>query len=107
MYRMDHAWKRHRNWLPPGQALTRLPSEWFAECIYTTFQDDWVAFRSVDMLNWHRLMWANDFPHSDSTWPWSQAMLEEHGAQLTEAQRRAILCENVTELYRIDLDKLQ
>ena len=41
---MDHAWKRHRNWLPAGQALTRLPSEWFAECIYTTFQDDWVAF---------------------------------------------------------------
>ena len=23
-------------------------------------------------MNWHRLMWANDFPHSDSTWPWSQ-----------------------------------
>src|SRR5262249_13695896 len=21
MYRMDHAYKRHRNWLPPGQAL--------------------------------------------------------------------------------------
>jgi hypothetical protein len=33
-------------------------------------------------------------------------MLEEHGAQLTEAQRRAILCDNVTELYGIDLDTL-
>ncbi|RDJ93652.1 hypothetical protein B4Q13_20510, partial [Lacticaseibacillus rhamnosus] len=28
--------------------------------------------RSADQMNWHRLMWANDFPHSDSTWPWSQ-----------------------------------
>ena len=26
MYRMDHAYKRHRNWLPPGQALSQLPS---------------------------------------------------------------------------------
>jgi predicted TIM-barrel fold metal-dependent hydrolase len=106
MYRMDHAWKRHRNWLPAGQALTRLPSEWFAECIYTTFQDDWVAFRSVEMMNWHRLMWANDFPHSDSTWPWSQDLLQQHGASLSAEQRRAILCDNVADLYRIDVATL-
>lgn len=106
MYRMDHAYKRHRNWLPAGQDLSRLPSEYFAEHIYTTFQDDWVAFRSADMMNWRRLLWANDFPHSDSTWPDSQAMLEEHGRDLSEAQRRAILCDNTAELYGIDLSAL-
>ena len=106
MYRMDHAWKRHRNWLPAGQELSRLPSEWFATGIYTTFQDDWVAFRSVDMLDWHRLLWANDFPHSDSTWPWSRSMLDEHAARLGPAQRDAILSGNTAELYGIDLDAL-
>jgi len=40
-----------------------------------TFQDDWVALKLVDMLNPRRLMWANDFPHSDSTWPWSRELL--------------------------------
>ena len=25
MYRMDHAYKRHRYWLPPGQELSKLP----------------------------------------------------------------------------------
>jgi predicted TIM-barrel fold metal-dependent hydrolase len=100
MYRLDHAWKRHRNWLPAGATpLTKLPSEYFAEHIYVTFQDDWVAFKSVDMLNWRRLMWANDFPHSDSTWPWSQEMLAEHAAGLTDEQRRAILGETVAALY--------
>ena len=106
MYRMDHAFKRHRNWLPPGQTLSKLPSEYFAEGIYTTFQDDWVAFKSVDMMNWRRLMWANDFPHSDSTWPWSQEMLATHAGELTAEQRRAILCDNVAELYRVDLSAL-
>jgi len=106
MYRMDHAWKRHRNWLPAAQNLKKLPSEYFAASIYTTFQDDWVAFRSVDMLNWHRLMWANDFPHSDSTWPWSQAMLAEHAGHLTGEQRHAILCGNVADLYGIDVTSL-
>jgi len=106
MYRMDHAYKRHRNWLPAGQKLSRLPSEYFADCIYTTFQDDWVAFKTADLMNWRRLMWANDFPHSDSTWPWSQEMLAEHAAGLSAKQRRAILCGNVAELYRIDLASL-
>jgi predicted TIM-barrel fold metal-dependent hydrolase len=102
MYRMDHAYKRHRYWLKPGQPLSKLPSEYFAEHIYTTFQDDWVAFQVADLMNWKRLMWANDFPHSDSTWPWSQAMLEEHSKHLSTEQKRAILCDNVAELYGID-----
>ncbi len=106
MYRMDHAYKRHRYWLPAGDELSKLPSEYFAENIYTTFQDDWVAFKIVNLMNWRRLMWANDFPHSDSTWPWSQEMLKEHGQSLTEEQRQAILCGNVAELYGLDLDPL-
>ncbi len=107
MYRMDHAYQRHRNWLPAGQELSKLPSEYFAENIYTTFQDDWVAFKTANLMNWKRLMWANDFPHSDSTWPWSQDMLKEHASDLSAEQQRAILCQNAAELYRIDLSKLQ
>lgn len=106
MYRMDHAFKRHRYWLPPGQELSKYPSEYFAEHIYTTFQDDWTAFRFADAMNWRRLMWANDFPHSDSTWPWSQDVIAQQTADLTEEQRKAILCDNVAELYRIDTNAL-
>ncbi|MEO6570294.1 MAG: amidohydrolase family protein [Ilumatobacteraceae bacterium] len=106
MYRMDHAYNRHRNWMAPGIALSKPPSEYFAEHIYVTFQDDWTAFRQADDMNWRRLMWANDFPHSDSTWPWSQQMLAEQVSQLSPEQRRAILCDNVAELYDIDLAHL-
>ncbi len=102
LYRMDHAFKRHRNWLAPGVTLQRLPSEYFCEHIYTTFQDDWVAFRSVDQMNYKRLMWANDFPHSDSTWPNSQRILAEQSKHLNSEQREAILCGNVASLYGID-----
>lgn len=106
LYRMDHAYKRHRNWLAPGVNLEKLPSEFFTEHIYTTFQDDWVAFRSVDHMNWKRLMWANDFPHSDSTWPWSQEMLAEQTKHLTPEQRDGIVSGNVAELYKIDVREL-
>ena len=52
-----------------------------------TFQDDWVALKLVDMLNPRRLMWANDFPHSDSTWPWSRELLLGQTQHLTEQQK--------------------
>ena len=52
-------------------------------------------------------MWANDFPHSDSTWPWSQEMLAEQTQNLTSEQTQAILCDNVAQLYNIDLATLE
>jgi predicted TIM-barrel fold metal-dependent hydrolase len=106
MYRMDHAYNRHRFWLPAGQQLTKLPSEHFADNIYVTFQDDWTAFRFADAMNWRHLLWANDFPHSDSTWPWSQELLAEHTAQLSIEQRDAILSTNVADLYGVDVAAL-
>ncbi len=32
--------------------------------------------------------------------------LEEHGKHLSDEQRRGILCENVADLYQIDLSSL-
>jgi predicted TIM-barrel fold metal-dependent hydrolase len=106
MYRMDHAYKRHRNWLAPGIELSRLPSEYFSEHIYTTFQDDWVAFKMAGEMNWRRLLWASDFPHSESTWPWSQDVIAAQTAHLDAEQKRAILCDNVASLYHIDVTEL-
>jgi predicted TIM-barrel fold metal-dependent hydrolase len=102
MYRMDHAYKRHRYWMkaPP---LQRMPSEYFHDNIYVTFQDDWVAFKTKDLANVRRLMWANDFPHSDSTWPWSQQMLAEHASDLSEQERNWVCHDNVAELYGLKI----
>jgi predicted TIM-barrel fold metal-dependent hydrolase len=100
MYRMDHAYDRHRYWLTAG-TLNKMPSEYFRENVYLTFQDDWVAFKIRQLCNVRRLMWANDFPHSDSTWPWSQELLEKHTADMTDQEKDYILHDNVAELYQL------
>ncbi len=102
MYRMDHAYDRHRYWLPAG-TLTKMPSEYFRENVYTTFQDDYVAFQVRNLCNIHRLMWANDFPHSDSTWPWSQDVLKKQTEGLTQDEKNLILHDNVAELYHLNV----
>lgn len=100
-YRMDHAYHRHRFWMETG-AIERPPSEYFYENIYVTFQDDGAAMRNVDERVLKRVMWANDFPHSDSTWPWSQRVLRDLTSELSAAQRDWILHDNVTELYGLE-----
>src|SRR5215470_9108829 len=97
MYRMDHYYDRHR-YLRAAQ-LSRMPSEYLRENLYVTFQDDWVAFRMVELVNPARLMWANDFPHSDSTWPRSQDVLHAQSDHLRPVERDLILHDNVAALY--------
>ncbi len=98
---MDHAYKRHRFWMETG-AIQRLPSEYFYENIYVTYQDDAAATRNVDERVLRRVMWANDFPHSDSTWPWSMEILGKLTTELTQEQRDWILHDNVSALYGLD-----
>src|SRR6266516_3082245 len=100
MHRMDHYYERHR--YMRALELARLPSEYFREHVYLTFQDDWPAFRMTGLLDPRRLMWANDFPHSDSTWPWSQELLAREAACLSEGERDLILHDNAAELYGIE-----
>ena len=99
MYRADHAFKRHRTWLTAD--VSRLPSAYFRDNVYVTFQDDWVAFRVTDLLNHERLMWASDHPHSDATWPDSQAVLAEQTADLDPEVRDDIVWRNCARLYRL------
>ena len=103
-YRMDHFYNRHRYWMKFDN-MDKLPSEYFAENVYLTFQDDWTAFQTADLVNPKRLMWANDFPHSDSTWPWSQELLDKHASTLSPATRAMILRDNAAELYQIPVNR--
>lgn len=105
MYRMDHAYQRHRHWMR-GQELEKRPSEYFREHIYFTFQDDCTAFKFKDEMNIERMMWANDYPHSDSTWPWSQDVLKTQLAHMTEHEKNLVLHDNVARLYQLDTSNL-
>jgi uncharacterized protein len=106
MYRMDHAYQRHRHWMR-GRELDKRPSEYFREHIYFTFQDDYTAFLFKDHMNIERMMWANDYPHSDSTWPWSQQVLKEQLSHMTEDEKNLVLHDNVANLYKLDTSKLE
>ena len=101
-YRLDHFYHRHRHHQGVDD-MSRLPSEQLADNVYFTFQDDFVALNSLNMLNPLRLLWANDFPHSDSTWPWSQQLLAEQTRHMSDQDRRAILRDNALQAFNLPM----
>jgi predicted TIM-barrel fold metal-dependent hydrolase len=98
MYRMDHAYERHRFWLESGK-LSMLPSEYFARNVWLTFQDDYVATHVTHLCPSSRLMWASDYPHSDGTFPHTKEVIAKLTGDLSELDRARILGGNAKELY--------
>jgi uncharacterized protein len=107
MYRMDHAAKFNVDkGIIPG--LSQLPSAYLAKNVFMTFQDDYVAFQNVmaGITDHRQLLWANDYPHTDSTWPHSQSLLAEQAKNVPQDKLRAILRENTARLFNLPLDKM-
>jgi len=102
-YRMDHAFERHRFNLDGGSTLKRMPSEYFNDNIYMTFQDDAVAFEFSHLFNPRQLLWASDFPHSDSTWPNSMGVVATHAKNMSVEHLKWMVHDNVSELYKLKL----
>jgi uncharacterized protein len=101
-YRMDHKYKIQRHYMG-STVLKNMPSDYFFENVYLTFQDDYVAFRAHDLMNPKRLLWATDFPHADSTYPDSLDILAENTSLVPEDVIRDIVHNNVKELYKLPL----
>ena len=100
MYRMDHAAKFQ---FPNGilDGLSKVPSEYIKSNVWMTFQDDLTAFNSLHQMPYTQLLWASDFPHTDSTWPRSQQLLAEHTRNLQEPQRQAIMRDNTARVFSL------
>lgn len=104
LQRMDREYRKYcevrDTWARRGETLIpRPPSAYFRQHVWATFQDDQVGLAMLDAIGADRVMWASDYPHPDSTWPHSQAVIAAQMAGLSEAARRKVTCDNARALY--------
>ncbi|NND65945.1 MAG: amidohydrolase family protein, partial [Halioglobus sp.] len=99
-FRMDHAYERHRFHLH-ADTLARMPSEYFDDNIYVTFQDDYSVKQVKDGLNMERVMWATDFPHSDGTYPESRNVMAAVTQGMDKNEIERVVFKNAAQLYGI------
>lgn len=98
--RLDQVSVRSR-WAERDMPLTEKPSFYWHRNMAATFQDDPIGLRLRDVLGIENLLWASDYPHSDTTWPDSQQVIEHQLAPCSPDERAKVLYDNAKRLYEL------
>jgi predicted TIM-barrel fold metal-dependent hydrolase len=101
MQRMDHGNAKFGAMM--DVPLTMAPSDYVRRQLWLTFMDDPVGAAGLETIGADTIMWGSDFPHTDSTWPNSQAVIKKNLVGLPESVSAKVLHDNAAALYRIDL----
>ena len=99
LQRLDHVFEVHRPYM--GSPVTELPSTTFRRQIYATFQNDRAGIQLRHMMGVDNLMWASDYPHTDTTWPESRQVIDRTFDGVANEDRRKMTCDNAVRLYGI------
>ena len=87
--------------------LPMKPSEYFDRNVWigASFPSpsEAAAIREVGV---HNVMWGNDYPHNEGTFPHSRESLRRSFCDWDEADLRTIFCDNAVEVYRFDPEAL-
>jgi predicted TIM-barrel fold metal-dependent hydrolase len=89
--------------------LNKLPlraSEYFLRQGAVAITDDPVGLHNIPLTGSDCLLWGNDYPHDEGTFPNSRRVIESMREILDPQPLARILAENAAELYDFDLDYL-
>jgi hypothetical protein len=76
-----------------------LPSDFFRQNVFCSFQEDVMGIRDRAIIGVKNLMWGSDYPHQESTWPKSREILENILAEVPVDEQGMIAGENAARLY--------
>jgi hypothetical protein len=82
--------------------LSELPSHYLRRQVHATFQRDPVAIASRAITGVECLMWGNDYPHPEGTYPDSRAVLTKTLAGVGEDDAAAITGGNALRVFGFD-----
>jgi len=95
--RIDHFYNRYRYTRKVN--LPALPSEVFKQHVRATFIRDHAGVHLRHLIGLENIIWSSDYPHSDSTWPHSAKVIDDHFRGVPDAERRMIVCTNAAKTY--------
>jgi len=86
---MDETWKKQRFWTE--SPLTEPPSFYMERNVFGTFIHDQVGIATRHLPGGRNIMWTSDYPHSETTFPNSAAMIARLLADVPDEETREII----------------
>ena len=97
MLAMDEGADKHHMYVRPK--LDMKPSDYFRRQGYATFGEDAVGLANISFTGAGCLLWGNDYPHHEGTWPHSRAAIERQFVGVDEEHKEMIVSSNAGSLY--------
>lgn len=99
--RMDEIYIAHASMVRPK--LSMMPSEIVKRQVSCAFQNDRACIMTRSVTGVRPLIWGNDYPHAEGTWPRSKSVLERvfDGIEISEQDKADILGGNAARLFRL------
>lgn len=96
---MDETWKKQRFWV--NSPISNLPSTYWAKNIYGSFIHDRAGIEQRNFPGAGNIMWSSDYPHSETTYPNSHAVIEQLFDGIPEDDTAMILGGRAAKLYNL------
>ena len=80
-----------------------LPSEYWRRNMFVEFMEDDLDLQLRHIIGVDNMIWGNDFPHAESTWPHSMEFLDEALGDATEEERQKITSTNAAKMFKFDI----
>ena len=102
MDRLDHCYKYQLGYLPTWRDVAETPTEVLQRNFWFCALDDDAGMRVRDRIGVEHILVESDYPHADSSWPDTQAMLTRQlsGQGVDADDARRITWQNASELFR-------
>jgi predicted TIM-barrel fold metal-dependent hydrolase len=62
-----------------------------------------IAMALLPFMGDGHVMWASDYPHPDSTWPYSRQKIEQQMKDLSPELQKKLLHDNAAAFYGLDI----
>jgi predicted TIM-barrel fold metal-dependent hydrolase len=98
----DYYFERFRN--KESFPIDRKPSEIFNEHVYCTWLEDYSGSRQFTWWGQNNLMWSNDYPHPNMTFPYSRENIIRHIGNLPRDLQLKLVRDNALRLYGFKLN---
>jgi predicted TIM-barrel fold metal-dependent hydrolase len=100
--RADIVWEENRGWGGVADTVLEPPSELFRKHVYGCFFNDAHGLKALDEIGVDNVTYESDYPHSDSTWPDTRALAEEHMKELSADVIEKIVRGNAIRMLGLD-----
>ncbi len=100
--RADTVWEQHDSWMGNKKRLPEPPSTYYYGRIFGCFTADRHGMASLDEVGVDNICFETDYPHTDTTWPFSKEYVEKMLAGFDDEVAYKVLRGNAIRMLELD-----